>query len=183
MKKSLLNVITLALVLINLILTVLLTFSLVTTSKKTDNLITKIAGIIDLDVAGTSGTSDSGSSSGSSSVELSDLDIIDVSSGTGTDPTKITVSITGNDGKIHYAVVNVALSLNKKSKDYESLKETVNNGMKLIVNEVNSTVSAYTVDNAIANKSTMESQLLTKLQDMFKSDIIYNVSFTGFIVQ
>ena len=50
MKKSMLNVITLALVLINLILTVLLTFSLVSTNNKTNNLITKVAQIIDLDI-------------------------------------------------------------------------------------------------------------------------------------
>ena len=49
MKKSMLNVITLALVLINLILTVLLTFSLVSTNNKTNNLITKVAQIIDLE--------------------------------------------------------------------------------------------------------------------------------------
>ena len=52
MKKSTLNVITLALVLINLVLTVLLTFSLVSTNKKTNNLITKVSEIIDLDVGG-----------------------------------------------------------------------------------------------------------------------------------
>ena len=39
MKKSMLNVITLALVLINLVLTVLLTFSLVSTNNRTNNLI------------------------------------------------------------------------------------------------------------------------------------------------
>ena len=53
MKKSMLNVITLALVLINLILTVLLTFSLVSTNNKTNNLITKVAQIIDLDIGET----------------------------------------------------------------------------------------------------------------------------------
>ena len=52
MKKSMLNVITLALVLVNLILTVLLTFSLVSTNKKTNSLITKVAEIIDLDAGG-----------------------------------------------------------------------------------------------------------------------------------
>ena len=42
MKKSMLNVITLALVLINLVLTVLLTFSLVSTNNRTNNLIKKV---------------------------------------------------------------------------------------------------------------------------------------------
>ena len=52
MKKSMLNVIILALVLVNLVLTVILTFSLVSTNKKTNSLINKVAQIIDLDVAG-----------------------------------------------------------------------------------------------------------------------------------
>ena len=52
MKKSMLNVITLALVLINLVLTVLLTFSLVSTNNRTNNLIKKVGEIIDLDAAG-----------------------------------------------------------------------------------------------------------------------------------
>ena len=52
MKKSMLNVITLALVLINLVLTVVLTFSLVSTNNKTNNLISKVAKIIDLMLEG-----------------------------------------------------------------------------------------------------------------------------------
>ena len=47
MKKSTLNVITLALVLINLALTVILTFSLVSTNNKTNKLIGKVAEIIE----------------------------------------------------------------------------------------------------------------------------------------
>ena len=47
MKKSMLNVIILALVLVNLVLTVILTFSLVSTNKKTNSLINKVAQIID----------------------------------------------------------------------------------------------------------------------------------------
>ena len=63
MKKSMLNVIILALVLVNLVLTVILTFSLVSTNKKTNSLINKVAQIIDLDVAG--GVSNNNSSTGS----------------------------------------------------------------------------------------------------------------------
>lgn len=47
MKKSMLNVITLALVLVNLVLTVILTFSLVSTNNKTNKLVTKVSEIID----------------------------------------------------------------------------------------------------------------------------------------
>ena len=73
MKKSMLNVITLALVLINLVLTVILTFSIVSTTKKTDNLITKVAEIIDLDVGGGISSNNSGSS-----LAVSDMETVDV---------------------------------------------------------------------------------------------------------
>ena len=48
MKKSTLNVITLAHVLIYLLLTVILTLSLVSTNNKKNNIISKVADIIDL---------------------------------------------------------------------------------------------------------------------------------------
>ena len=74
MKKSTLNVITLALVLINLALTVILTFSLVSTNNKTNKLIGKVAEIIDLDVAGIDNSDKSSSSGG----EIEDTSYVDV---------------------------------------------------------------------------------------------------------
>ena len=179
MKKSFLNVITLALVLINLILTVLLTFSLVSTSKKTDDFISKIAGIIDLDV----GTNSTGATqSDSTTVGIGDLEVIDVKLSDGT--TKITISLLDDAGKVHQSMVSVALSLNKNSKDYTKLRANVDNGMNLIVSEVNKVVSSYSFNVVLSNKANMEQQILTYLQDtMFQSDIVYSVSFTGFVVQ
>ena len=179
MKKSLLNVITLALVLINLILTVLLTFSLVSTTKKTDDFISKVAGIIDLDVGATATTT---TQSASTTVGLSDLEVIDVKLSDGS--TKITISLLDDAGKVHQSIVSVALSLNKTSKDYDKLRANVDNGMNLTVSEINKVVSSYSFNTVLANKANMEQQILTYLQDtMFQSDIVYSVSFTGFVVQ
>ena len=50
MKKSLLNILILALVVTNVILTAVLVFTIVPTMKKTDNLITKIVSTIDLEL-------------------------------------------------------------------------------------------------------------------------------------
>ena len=72
MKKSMLNVITLALVLINLVLTVLLTFSLVSTNNRTNNLIKKVGEIIDLDAAGNAAN---GSQTGSA-VNIDDIEYV-----------------------------------------------------------------------------------------------------------
>ena len=109
MKKSMLNVITLALVLVNLILTVLLTFSLVSTNKKTNSLITKVAQIIDLDAGG--GLTNNTSGSGSTGIE--NIKYVDVKNN---DSTDIIVSFVDN-GKTRYAVLTVSLGLNSKAKD------------------------------------------------------------------
>ena len=169
MKKSMLNVITLALVLINLVLTVILTFSIVSTTKKTDNLITKVAEIIDLDVGGGISSNNSGSS-----LAVSDMEAVDVKNSD--DSTKITLSLLDSNNKIHYAQVSVVLTLNKKSRDYSEKRSSIDSGMQLIVNNVNTVVSSYTYDTALQNKSNMEAELLSKLQNLFQTDMIHSVA-------
>ena len=127
MKKSMLNVIILALVLVNLVLTVILTFSLVSTNKKTNSLINKVAQIIDLDVAG--GVSNNNSSTGSGIENVSYIDIKN------NDSTDIIVSYVDN-GKTRYAVLSVSVGLNSKAKDYSTVSTSVDNGMKVLVNKI-----------------------------------------------
>ena len=136
MKKSMLNVITLALVLVNLVLTVILTFSLVSTNNKTNKLVTKVSEIIDLDVAGV----DNSSKSTSAGTSIEDVAYVDVSNNGSND---IMISYT-DGGKTHYAIVNVTLGLNTKAKDYASKSTTINNGMKVIVNAVQTEAMKYT---------------------------------------
>lgn len=176
MKKSMLNVITLALVLINLVLTVILTFSLVSTNNKTNSLITKVAQIIDLDVGGV--TIDNAKSNGSQ-VGIDDIEYIEVMSG---ESNNITVSYT-DGGKTHYVILNVSIGLNKKSKDYSSKSASVNNGMTLIVSQITTEALKYTYSSVTTNKATIESNLLTALQDQFQTDMIYSVTVSKILVQ
>ena len=160
MKKSTLNVITLALVLINLALTVILTFSLVSTNNKTNKLIGKVAEIIDLDVAGIDNSDKSSSSGG----EIEDTSYVDVTNNGSND---IMISYT-DGGRTHYAVMNVSLGLNTKAT-------TINNGMKVIVNAVQTEAMKYTYSTIAASKTTIESELLTQLQDTFQTKCITSV--------
>ncbi|MDD3240150.1 MAG: hypothetical protein PHW47_08735 [Lachnospira sp.] len=169
MKKSMLNVITLALVLINLVLTVTLTFSLVSTNNKTNSLIGKVSKIIDLDVGGI--TVDSGTT-GTASID--DIEYIDVTNG---DSTDITISYT-DGGKTHYAIVTVTVGVNKKAKDYETKKTSINNGMKLIVNQIQNECMKYTYSTIAQNKTTVEASLLTDLKDLFQTEMIESVLFS-----
>ena len=162
MKKSMLNVITLALVLVNLVLTVILTFSLVS-----NKLVTKVSEIIDLDVAGV----DNSSKSTSAGTSIEDVAYVDVSNNGSND---IMISYT-DGGKTHYAIVNVTLGLNTKAKDYASKSTTINNGMKVIVNAVQTEAMKYTYSTIAASKTTVESNLLATLQDTFQTECITSV--------
>lgn len=175
MKKSMLNVITLALVLINLILTVLLTFSLVSTNNKTNNLISKVAQIIDLDI-GEVTVPDSSTSTGAN---IADITYVDVKNN---DSTDITVSYT-DSGKTHYAVLNVSIGLNTKARDYEEKKTSLENSMKIIVSQVNTEALKYSYNEVTANKTAIENNLMTYLRDLFETDMITSVTLTKMVVQ
>ena len=54
MKKGMINFVILALVLVNLVLSVILVFTFVPAVSKTNNLVDKIAKIVDLNVSGNS---------------------------------------------------------------------------------------------------------------------------------
>ena len=136
---------------------------------RSDNLIVKVAEIIDLDVGGGLSSEDTNSKLG-----VNDLETVDVKNSD--DTTKITLSLLDSNNKIHYAQVNVTLTLNKKSKDYEAKRASIDSGMQLIVNNVNSVVSSYTYDTALQNKNNMEAQLLSELQNLFQTDMIHSVA-------
>ena len=163
MKKSMLNVIILALVLVNLVLTVILTFSLVSTNKKTNSLINKVAQIIDLDVAG--GVSNNNSSTGSGIENVSYIDIKN------NDSTDIIVSYVDN-GKTRYAVLSVSVGLNSKAKDYSTVSTSVDNGMKVLVNKITNEANKYTsamiTSSRINKKSNLYLEATTVAQNIME---------------
>ena len=86
----------------------------------------------------------------------------------------IMISYT-DGGRTHYAVMNVSLGLNTKAKDYSAKSTTINNGMKVIVNAVQTEAMKYTYSTIAASKTTIESELLTQLQDTFQTKCITSV--------
>lgn len=164
MKKSMLNVITLALVLINLVLTIILTFSLVATNKKSNDLITKVAEIINLDAGGGSNNADGGAS-------IENIEYVDVTSN---DSKEIRISYVEN-GKTHYAILTVSLGINKASKDYKNKMSTINNSMKLIANTVEEEALKYSYSTIASSKTVIEGNLLVTLKDLFETDMINSV--------
>ena len=142
MKKSLLQVLTLALCLINLVLTGLLIFTCMPAISKTASLVDKVCEIIDLDVTGATGTA--------GIKDVKDLEEVAIKFNG-----ENTVSLNlkeGVDGKGHIIKFGVSIVLDKTHSDYKAMQPTVataNNQMASIIIDV---VTKYTMEQANNNK-------------------------------
>ena len=164
MKKNLITVITLALVVMNLVLTVILTITILPETKKANELITKVCSAIDLDL-------ESGSATSSANIPIDQIDVYDIE-----DQQTINLKSSG-DGKEHFAVITVSISMDKKNKDYKDLQPEVENKVELIKGEINNIVSQYTIDEIKNNQSAVQTEILKDLHKMFGSDFIVAVGF------
>ena len=164
MKKNLITVITLAHVAMNRVLTVILTITILPETKKANELITKVCSAIDLDL-------ESGSATSNADIPIDQIDVYDIE-----DQQTINLKSSG-DGKDHFAVITVSISMDKKNKDYKDLQLEVENKVELIKGEINNIVSQYTIDEIKNNQSAVQNEILKDLQKMFGSDFIVAVGF------
>lgn len=173
MKKSLLQIITLALAVVNLVLTVLLIFTCMPAINKTSNLVNKICEIVDLDIQGSSDEPET--------VDITKLEEVAVTFN-GDSTTSLNLK-TGDDGKAHVIVVGMSIILNKDHADYKAKQATISSAMSQIDSVVIEVITQYTMDQAINNKEEIRKEILGRLQQLFDSTFIYDVSFTSFITQ
>ena len=169
MRKSILTVITLALVLINLVLTVITSISILPEVRQVNSLITQIASAIDLDVQSASGAS------GGAGISMDQLEPYLIPA----DGSNMTVNLKDSgDGKDHYASMTVTLSLNTNSEKYETLKAALDNGdwTGVIMSDIKSVVSQYTVEEMRADQEGVQEAIRTKLKGRFGDDFIAGVS-------
>lgn len=174
MKKNTLTIIILTLTVINLVLNVLIIFSVLPMADKTNNLITKVAEVVDLEIAPQFKTDEP-------ALNVGDIDSRTITTADGS--TKHTVSVPGTDGKNHYVVTGVVVSLDATHEDYKKYSEGFDNSMALISSKVDSVISSYTYENVLASKNEIQEQLLQEVRSLFQSDVIYDVSLQGFTVQ
>lgn len=167
MKKNLMTVIILALVFVNLILTAVLTFSILPQTQKANALIEKVASAIDLEL-------EDGAAKDASAISIDDIEVYDIEA-------EFTVNLkSGDDGADHYAVFSVGLSLNTKSDGYKNIGTTGLSAKEtLIKDDINTTVSKFTLQEFRSDEQAVKDAILADLQDMFGSDFIVGVSFSG----
>lgn len=169
MKKNILTIIIMAIVLINTILTGVLIFVIVPTSNKTTQLVSKVASIVDLELESPDASD--------AKLTVSDMTNFDI-----TDELTINLKSSG-DGKAHYALIkSVTLTMNNKHKDYADLNGMVQNNVNIIKGIITDEVSKYTFDEVNSQKEAIKQAILTKVQDLFQSDFIIQISFGNMVL-
>jgi len=168
MKRSLLTVITFALVLVNLVLTAILTIAIVPEVNNANALIAKVTEAISLDL-------ESGDAASTGSYDQADITTVAF-----TDTLTIALK-KGDDGEQHYAVLGIVLSVYNNSENYATYGETITGGENeaYLQSVVTETVSAYTLEEIEDDPEAVKEAILQKYQDIYGKDLIVDVSFSS----
>ena len=170
MKRNMLTVVVMALVIVNIVLTALMYFSIMPTTQKQNELITKIAGAIDLQLQDQN-------EGGEMEIPIDQIQVYDIED-------SMTINLKkGEDGADHFAVVSISLSLNTKDKDFATYQPELSTKESLIKDKIISVVSAYSIDELKGNTVEVQDELLAELQKMFDSKFIIGVGFRDVIYQ
>lgn len=159
MKKNLISIVILSLLIVNIVISSITLFSVFGTNQKTAALVTDIAAAIALDL-----------DTEEEAVQVSIADVVTYDIAEMTIPLK-----NGEDGKAHYALVSVTLSMNSKDEDYEAYSDLTTRE-SLIKGEINSVIAQYTMEQAMDNGALIEEQILERIQTLFNSKFIYDVT-------
>ena len=172
MKKSLLNIITLALVVVNLVLTAVMIFSVLPASSKTNDMITKVCTALDLELESTK-TGDE-----QEDYTIDQLETYDIEE-------ELTVPLKKEDGDSsdHYAVVTVSLVVDNKHKDYDKYVEAITTKESLIKDTVRNAIGSFTLEELQNNPEGVQKTVLDKIQKLFDSDFIVKVAFKKLLYQ
>lgn len=177
MKKNLISIVILALLIVNIVLSAITLFSVSSTNQKTAGLVTDIAAAINLDLGG-----EAEGESQEESVSLADVVTYDIQEMTV--PLKRAEGAEGDEKeqKEHYAMISVTLSMNSKDKDYKTYGD-LSTRESLIRGEINDAVSQHTADEARENSHLLEEEILQRVQTLFDSKFIYDVTFSSILIQ
>ena len=162
MKRNLLSVLILALMIVNIALTVVMMISVTQTNKKTAALVDSIAMVLNLEIE---------KQEAEGPIPISDLDIYPVEG-------EMTILLKADDsGQSHYAVVSVSIVMNTKDEDYATYQPMVSQRESLIKSEIMEAFGSYTKSEVEADSSIVANDIKQRLQNLFGSKFITDVTF------
>lgn len=167
MKKNLISIIILALMIVNIVLTAIMMFSVTGASKQTAALVNNIATAMDLELSASS-------EGGAAAVSMADTETYSFA-----DNMTIPLKKSEGDDKDHYCIVSITLSIDTKAEGYKEYgsAEVLATREGLIKDEINGVFAQYTMEEARDNQEAIKKEIIERIQQMFDSKFIYNVSF------
>ncbi len=171
MKKNMLSILILALLIVNVVLTSVMMFTMMGTTKKTSKLIDGISTALSLEVANPADDS----SEAAAEVAMEDIKIYQIAD-------QMTIGLAkGADGKNHYCMMSVSLSLNSKAPDYEKYNATLGDNVDMIKDKIFQVVGSHSIEEAESNQDGLRQEILEAIQQMYGSKFVYNVVFRDII--
>lgn len=169
MKKNLATILLISMAFVNLTLSIVLVFVVVPSSMKTNQVITKVMQILDLELESAEPTPVLG---------VEDIEVYSFAE-------KITVNLAKTPGEStnHYALFSVSLSMDKTNKEYSTKSELISTSETIIKEIISEEFGKYTVDNVLKNKEEIKEAIIEQLAQYFDSDFIVNISFGDLLVQ
>lgn len=166
MKKNLISIIILALLIVNIVLTAIMMFSVTGASKKTAALVDNIATALDLELVS------------NQEAEVEEVvSMADTETYSFAEPMTIPLKKGEGDDKDHYCIVSITLAININAEGYKDYGSDLSTKEGLIKDEINSVFAQYTMEEARNDQEQIKQEILERIQTMFDSKFIYNVSF------
>ncbi len=173
MKKNLVSIIILALLIVNIVLTSIMMFSVTGAAQKTSALVTDISSALKFEISG-------GAAAGEEASSVPTVSVKDTTPYNIADPMTVPLKVS-EDGKPHYIVILVSLSLNNKHKDFKTYGEgDLTDTVAMIQDQIIEVFGQYTLEEIRAEQSTMDTikkEILRRIHVIYDSDFVYNISF------
>lgn len=171
MKKNMLSILILALLVVNVVLTSVMMFTMMGTTKKTSRLIDGISAALSLEIA----SPEEAGAESAVEVTMEDIKVYQIAD-------QMTIGLAkGADGKNHYCMMSVSLSLNSKDEDYEKYSATLGDNEDMIKDKIFQIVGSHSIEEAESNQDGLRQEILEAIQQMYGSKFVYNVVFRDII--
>lgn len=168
MKKNLMTVLILALLIVNIVLTSVLMFSVIGTNKKTNELVSNIATVMNLELTVPGEEEEP-------QVSMKNTEVYNFN-GAMTIPLMADPNVEGS--KQSYIRFEAGLSMDKKHKDYKTYGAEIDTRASLIKDAITSVVSTHTESECREDPEGLKAEILEAVQNLFQSDFIYQIALS-----
>lgn len=172
MKKNIFSIIITALTVVNVVLTAILFFVMMPTFQKTNELVTKVASVLNIELA-------EGGTAVEEQYKISDLEYTEVAF-----DAQQTINLNkGGDGKAHYALFDgYTVGVNKEADDYDDFKtDKIASYQSTITDIVRSVIQSHSNDTI--SEESIKKESLEQIREKFDTKSIVEITLKNFMHQ